>query len=69
MPADEGFHSLQGLMGEKERAREEIAKIERNKSLTRADKTRAINQVKGLSRTIEGLIDREKDKISEHYES
>ena len=56
-------------MGEKERAREEIARIERNKSLTRADKTRAINQVKGLSRTIEGLIDREKDKISEHYES
>ena len=68
-PAEEGFHSLQGLMGEKERARQEIQRIEGNKSLTRADKNRAIKQVKGLTRTIDGLIDREKDKISEHYES
>ena len=56
-------------MGEKERARREIERIESNNSLTRADKSRAINQVKGLTRTIDGLIDREKDKISEHYES
>ena len=56
-------------MGEKERARQEIERIEGNKSLTRADKNRAIKQVKGLTRTIDGLIDREKDKISEHYES
>ena len=56
-------------MGEKERAKHEIERIEQNKSLTRADKTRAIKQVEGLSRTIEGLIGREKDRISEHYES
>ena len=68
-PAESNFHSLEGLMGEKERARQEIERIERNKSLTRADKTRAIKQVQGLTRTIDGLIGREKDKISEHYES
>ena len=56
-------------MGEKEKTIAEIERIEGNKSLTRVDKTRAIKQVKGLSRTIDGLIDREKDKISEHYES
>ena len=56
-------------MGEKERAKHEIERIEQNKSLTRADKTRAIKQVEGLTRTIEGLIGREKDRISEHYES
>ena len=41
-PADDNFHSLEGLMGEKERARQEIERIDRNKSLTRADKFRAI---------------------------
>ena len=69
MPAELGFEQLQGLMGEKERARQEIDKIERNKSLTITDKQNAINSVKSLTRTIEGLIDREKEKISEHYES
>ena len=68
-PADENFHSLEDLMGEKERARQDIDRIEQNKSLTRGDKSRAIKQVQGLRHTIDGLIDREKDKISEHYES
>lgn len=56
-------------MGERERAKAEIERIEGNKSLTRADKSRSIKQVKSLTKTIDGLIDREKDKISEHYES
>ena len=64
-----GFEQLQGLMSEKERANQEIDKIEKNKSLTVTDKQRAINSVKSLTRTIDGLIDREKEKISEHYES
>ena len=34
-----------------------------------ADRNKAIASVKSLTRTIDGLIDREKDKISEHYES
>ena len=56
-------------MSEKERANQEIDKIEKNKSLTVTDKQKAINSVKSLTRTIDGLIDREKEKISEHYES
>ena len=51
-------------MSEKERAKQEIERIEQNKSLTRADKARAVKQVQGLTRTIDGLIDREKDMIS-----
>lgn len=56
-------------MTEKERVRIEIEKIEMNKSLTRKDRQLAIKSVRGLSRTIEGLIDREKEKISEKFES
>lgn len=66
---EENFQSLQGLMSEKERANQEIEKIKRNKSLTPTDKQRAIKSVKSLTRTIDDLIFREKDKISEHYES
>ena len=56
VPAEVGFEQLQGLMGEKERANQEIEKIERNKSLTIADKQNAINSVKSLTRTIDDLI-------------
>ena len=38
VPADLGFDQLQGLMSEKERANQEIDKIEKNKSLTVTDK-------------------------------
>lgn len=69
LPADQGFEQLQGLMSEKERAKQELDRIEKHKSLTRAAKQKAIDSVKSLTRTIDGLIDREKDKISEHYES
>ena len=69
LPADQGFEQLQGLMSEKERANQELDRIEKHKSLTRAAKQKAIDSVKSLTRTIDGLIDREKDKISEHYES
>lgn len=66
---EENFQSLQGLMSEKERANQEIEKIKRNKSLTPLDKQRAIRSVNSLTRTIDDLIFREKDKISEHLES
>ena len=69
IPADGGFESLQGLMGEKERAQQEIEKIKRNASLTATDREKAMRSVKSLTRTIDSLIGREKDKISEHYES
>ena len=66
---EENFQSLQGLMSEKERAHQEIEKIKRNKSLTPLDKQKAIRSVKSLTRTIDDLIYREKDKISDHFES
>ena len=69
IPPENEYDSLQGLMGEKARADQEIERISRNKSLTVTDRNKAIASVKSLTRTIEGLIDREKDKISEHYES
>jgi hypothetical protein len=56
-------------MTEKERANLEIEKIQRNKSLTATDKMKAIRSVKSLTRTIDDLIYREKDKISDHFES
>lgn len=56
-------------MSEKERANIEIEKIKRNKSLTPMDKQKAIRSVKSLTRTIDDLIYREKDRISDHFES
>jgi hypothetical protein len=56
-------------MSEKERANLEIEKIKRNKSLTPLDKQKAIRSVKSLTRTIDDLIFREKDKISDLFES
>lgn len=56
-------------MSEKERAKLEIEKINRNKSLTPLDRQKAIRSVNSLTRTIEDLIFKEKDRISEHYES
>ena len=56
-------------MSEKERAHQEIEKIKRNKSLTATDKQKAIRSVASLTRTIDDLIYREKDKISDHFES
>lgn len=56
-------------MSEKERANQEIEKIKRNKSLTATDKQKAIRSVVSLTRTIDDLIFREKDKISDHFES
>jgi hypothetical protein len=56
-------------MSEKERANLEIEKINRNKSLTPLDRQKAIRSVESLTRTIDDLIFREKDKISDHYES
>jgi hypothetical protein len=37
--------------------------------LTFVDKCDAIKSARSLSKTIEGLIGKEKDKISEYYES
>jgi hypothetical protein len=60
---------MQELLAEKERVKLEIERIEGNKSLTRQDKVLAVKSVRSLSKTIEGLIGREKEKISDRFES
>ena len=56
-------------MGEKERAWAEIQKINANRDLTPTDKHLAMKSVRSLSKTIDGLIGREKERISDNYES
>lgn len=41
----------------------------KNKNLTFVDKYDAVKSVRSLSRTIEGLIGREKEKLSGYFES
>jgi hypothetical protein len=52
-------------MKEQFQAAAEEKKIIENKNLTFLDKYDAVKSVRSLSRTIEGLIGREKEKISE----
>lgn len=47
---------------------EEEKKIKENKNLTFVDKCDAVKSVRSLSRTIEGLIGKEKDKLTEYYQ-
>jgi hypothetical protein len=61
------FTSMQGLMAEKERLNQEQQKIRENKFLKMVDRSNAIKSVRSLSRTIDELLSKEKDKISEHY--
>ena len=66
---EEYFKSMEGLMTEKERLKQEQDKIRQNKFLKMVDRSNAIKSVRSLSRTIEDLISKEKEKISEHYQS
>lgn len=57
--------TIEGLIKEQFIVAEEEKKIRENKNLTFVDKFDAVKSVRSLSKTIEGLIGREKDKISE----
>ena len=57
--------TIEGLIKEQYIAAEEEKKIKLNKNLTFVDKFDAVKSVRSLSKTIEGLIGREKEKISE----
>ena len=61
------MESIKGLIKEQFRAEEEEKKIKNNKNLTFVDKFDAVKSVRSLSKTIEGLIGKEKDKLSEFY--
>lgn len=56
-------------MHEKVKMEEEERRITLNKNLTFLDKQGVMKSARSLSRTIEGLIGKEKDRISEYYES
>ena len=66
---DSNFDNMQGLMTEKERLNQEQDKIKKNKFLKMVDRNNAIKSVRSLSRTIDDLINKEKEKISDHYNS
>ena len=54
-------------MSEKARLDQEQEKIKQNKYLNLIDRSNAIRSVRSLSKTIDDLISREKEKISDHY--
>lgn len=66
---ESNFQNLQGLMTEKERLNQEQEKIRNNKFLKMVDRTNAMKSVRSLSRTIDDLINKEKEKIEDHYNS
>jgi hypothetical protein len=61
------IESLKGLLEEKVKMDQEEKKIIGSKHLTFVDKCDAVKSVRSVSRTIEGLIDKEKEKLSEFY--
>jgi hypothetical protein len=56
-------------MVEKERLNQETDKIKKNKFLKMVDRGNAIKSVRSLSKTIDDLINKEKGKIEDHYNS
>ena len=61
------IESLKGLLEEKVKMDQEEKKIIGSKHLTFVDKCDAVKSVRSVSRTIEGLIDKEKEKLTEYY--
>jgi hypothetical protein len=61
------IESLKGLLEEKVKMDQEEKKIIGSKHLTFVDKCDAVKSVRSVSRTIEGLIDKEKEKLNEFY--
>ena len=57
---------ITGLMQEKFKVVEEERKIKENRNLTFVDKHVAIKQARSLSRTIDGLLDTQKERLSEY---
>ena len=56
-------------MTEKERINQEQEKMRQNKFLKMIDRKDAMKSIRSLSKTIEDLIKKEQDKISDHYQS
>ncbi|CDW73331.1 UNKNOWN [Stylonychia lemnae] len=63
------YQSIKGLLQEKEKVDLEEQQISQNKKLTFVDKCDAMKSARSLSKTINSLIGRQTDKISEYYDS
>ena len=63
------YSSIHGLIQEKQNIDEEESKIKKNKNLTFLDKYDAVKSARSLSKTIDGLIGREKERLSGYFES
>lgn len=61
------IESIRGLIREQCKVDEEVRRIKENKNLTFVDKCDAVKSVRSLSKTIEGLIGKEKEKLTEYY--
>eukprot|EP00347_Sterkiella_histriomuscorum_P017159 403350441 len=63
------YQSIQGLLQEKEKIEQEEIKITKNKNLNFLDKCGAMKSARSLSRTINSLIGKQTEKMSEYYDS
>ena len=65
-PEDVYIESIKGLLHEQIKINEEEKRIRENKHMTFVDKCDAVKSVRSVSRTIEGLIDKEKERLTEY---
>ena len=63
------FGTIQGLMSEKEKLNLDTEKIKLNKNILPRDKLRMLKSARNLSWTINTLLERSKDRLSEYYDS
>ena len=54
------------MIQEQVKIAEEEKRIRQNKHMTFVDKCDAVKSVRSVSRTIEGLIDKEKERLTEY---
>ena len=60
---------LQDLLDEKEKVHNDAEKIKKNEKLMPRDKIRLLKSTRNLSCTINTLLERSKDRLTEYYDS
>lgn len=61
--------AIDGLISEQEKVKKDTLKIKQNDKLMPRDKIRMLKSARNLSCTINTLLERSKDRLSEYYES
>ena len=61
--------TIQGLMSEKEKLQIDTEKIKQNKDILPRNKLRMLKSARNLSWTINALLEKSKDRLSEYYDS